>query len=774
MGKKLSLHDKGISLFMYLAICGMALAGCATSSTQQTAAGESGVPVIESVGVQPSQEQTVVEVRSSSPAPYASFMLPDPLRVVLDIRGEQGAQLRRTTDVNAGGVKDVRFEEGKAQAITTRLVVALSAPAQYDVKAVDNVIRLTIRPERAARETPVSPEPKAVEAAATPASPSEPRIFFHERSTKLTQILGIDFTMLDHGKSRLIVTTDKKGRYELDRKGQNAVILKIPEATIPPQLLRAIDSSQFAAAVDQIQPAFSSAKKQVSITLSLKEMVPFHVQQKDNTITVDFGPTSIKPSEKKIVPLQFAQAQVPAPEPGRPPAVAGAPAEPAQVPGMPKTYSGTPMTMDFVNADVTNILRLIGEVSNMNVIWGPEVRGTVSMRLKNIPWDQALDLVLTNNGLGMRREGNLIWVTTKKQLAEIEADERIKKEERQREIDEKLKREKALEKEEESRTAYLTVNYKDVENIKKIIEGTVMSKDTGRITVDSQTKTIILYDKISKIEEAKELKNRLDLATPQVMIEARIIEATSSFSRNLGVAWEMARQTRSNSAMTWSGTPKWAVGNVEASYPSGSKLVSPSFGTNFSTAVFPRGNFGLSFANLSAAGLTGMSIDAALALSEAEGKSKTLSSPKIVTRDTVEAMIKQGTTLPFPSAIGQSGEVTYEKVPAALILTVKPQITPNNMVIMDVRVQDDFPDYANRSGVAVPIKTKEAKTQMMVRSGETVVIGGIYKEELGDRTEGIPGLSKIPLLGWLFKANAKNDTKVELLIFLTPTVLPSV
>jgi type IV pilus assembly protein PilQ len=309
-----------------------------------------------------------------------------------------------------------------------------------------------------------------------------------------------------------------------------------------------------------------------------------------------------------------------------------------------------------------------------------------------------------------------------------------------------------------------------VNNIRDIIDKTVRSAD-GKITVDTQTKTIILFDRISKLAEARALKERLDQATPQVMIEARIVEANTSFSRSLGINWGITQQIRRNPQTTWNGTPPWAVNNVEADYPAGSKLYNPTFATNFSGRTFPGTTIGFLFSKLSRGMLTGTAIDARLALAEAEGKTRTLSAPKIVTRDTVKATIQQGTKIVIPSGTDANGNKTYQQVDASLKLEVKPQITPNNMVIMEVVVKDDQPDYANARGENIPINTKEATTTMMVNTGDTVVIGGIYKETEGDATEGIPGISRIPLLGWLFKANTRNLTRVELLIFLSPTVL---
>lgn len=750
--------------------------GCATSSMNSDFAGEATGPVIQSVKVNSSLERTVIEIASSKSAPYTAFKLMDPPRVILDIEGRAGKDLPLKTSIYNGNVKEILFQELKAQPAMTRMVIALVLPLEHEISAAEGGIKVVLLPKQAA--TPVS----TADAQNTPPvesnstnPPNEPRIFFDAKSSDLQQVLGIDFSLLGQGKSRVMVTTDKKTNFDVDRKDLNAVVLRLPKATIPSILLKEIDSSRFEGVVERIRPAYSPSEKLVTVSILLKEMVPYHVDQNAKGIQIDFGATSIKPSEKAAIPLQVVQAAAgPSPVQSTFPATfPGAPVK-SSIPassGLPKQgYTGTPMTMDFVNADVTNILRLIGEISNLNIVWGPEVRGTVSMRLKNVPWDQALDLVLANNSLAKREDGNVIWVTTKAQMTQVEAEERRKREDKDKEVEDRIRREKASEQKEEMKTAYLTVNYKDVNNIRDIIDRTVRSEG-GKITVDPQTKTIIYYDKISKIGEARSLKERLDLATPQVVIEARIIEANTSFSRSFGVQWNAQSQVRTNREMTWAGAPPWAVDNVPASFPNASKLYSPSFSTGFSGLAFPKETIGFSFTKLSRGALTGIHLDAALSLSEAEGKTRTLSAPKIVTRDTVKATIQQGTKIVIPSGTDANGNKTYTQVDASLKLEVKPLITPNNMVIMEVVVKDDQPDYANAIGENIPINTKEATTTMMVGSGDTVVIGGIYKETSSENVEGIPGLSKIPLLGWFFKAEADTSRRVELLIFLTPTVL---
>lgn len=767
------------TFFLFFTGAVLFLTGCASSSMNTSPSGEASSPTILSMNVAPGLERTTVEILNSTSVPYTAFKLMDPPRVVLDIEGKVGKDLAPVTPVYNGNVRDVVFQQVKDQPPMTRMIIGLVLPLEHEIQATDNRVSILLLAKQAAVPSggPQTTPPKVdgTKEASAPVRSSEPRIFFDSKATDANQVLGIDFTMLEQGKSRVMVTTDKKTAYALDRKGPKTLVLKLSKAAIPSPLLREIDSSQFLGVVDRIQPSFAPSEKQVTVTMLLKEMVPFHVDQNAKGIQIDFGPTAVKPVVKTLVPLQMAQTPASGVKP--PAAASTAPGDPSgTLPGMPgdrdKGYAGSRMTMDFVNADVTNILRLIGEISSLNIVWGPEVKGTVSMRLKNVPWDQALDLVLANNNLAKRTDGNVIWVTTKPQMVQFESEERRKKEDQLKDVEDRMRREKAAEKEEEVKTAYLTVNYKDVNNIRDIIDRTVRS-EKGKITVDPQTKTIIYFDRISKIQEAQALKERLDQATPQVMIEARIIEADTSFSRALGVQWNQGTQAqfRSKTNQTWTGVPTWAATNTPVNWPAGASLYNPSFATGFSPAVFPGETLGFAVSKLTSNGLIGLSLDASLALAEAEGKTRTLSAPKIVTRDTVKATIQQGTKIVIPAGTDANGNKTYQQVDASLKLEVKPQITPNNMVIMEVLVKDDFPDYANAMGENVPIKTKEATTTMMVGSGDTVVIGGIYKESDSDNKEAIPGLGDIPLLGWLFKAKKGTSARVELIIFLTPTVL---
>lgn len=754
------------------------ISGCAASPEAERA--RPAVPqaaMIEDVSVSSSGPGTaLVEIVNNRATPFTVFKLVEPSRLVVDLAGVPGQGLPRARHIGQGPVTDIQFEQGKGKAESTRIVIGLSETVAYKVEEKGSVIVLNLMTEGAAAQS--SPRVEALAAASPQESqephfkPADPRIFFQPAQSKLNEVLGVDFTLLEEGgRSLLTVTTQKPPKYALDRKGPNSLLLTLDETSIRPLLQRRLDSTHFEGAVDVVKADFSAQENRVYLAIRLREMVPFHVDQTEGGVKIEFGRSGIRPVEKKVVPVKLAEVQkVEARE-----AVAEGEgdvlARTAVASGVKRPrYRGAPMTMDFVNADVTNILRLVGEVSNLNIVWGPEVQGKVSMRLKSVPWDQALDLILTNNNLGMRREGNVIWVTTRAQLAAIEAEELRKQQEAEKRLEEERKKREEKGKREEDRSIeYITVNYVEVDNVKGVIEKTVMS-DKGKLTVDKQSKTIIMDDYVSNIARARGLAKRLDQPTKQVMIEARIVEASTSFSRNLGVQWNFQVQHRDSTSTPWTGTPSWAQSNVAANYPNGGSLYNPTFSTNHPSFI---SNLGLALTTLSGSGLTGAFINTQIALSESEGELKVLSSPRIVTRDTIKATIQQGTKIVLPSGTDANGNKTYELVDASLKLEVIPKITPNDMVVMEVSISDDFPDYANARGENVPINTKNANTTMMVASGDTVIIGGIFKENKGITETGQPWLKEIPIIGWLFKSKGWNDTRTELLIFLTPTVMPA-
>jgi type IV pilus assembly protein PilQ len=761
MGKNFSHNHIKITAFICLAVGMLFANSCATTapSTDQAVDQSSPQPLIQSVEVSPSPNATVVRIENSDPAPYTTFMVPEPARIVLHIKGRPGPSLPRTIPVGKGGIREIRWVEDEPTPGTTKMVLHLEKPYEYKAAEEGKSIRLTLQ------STPQQQQSRssgAETAQRSPYTPSEPRIFFEPRDSLKNLILGVDFTMLEKGKSRLVITTDKKVTYRLDSKGAKHLHLDMPETDIPPLLQRRLDSKDFEGVVDLVKA--TSSKQGVSVDVLLRDMVPYHVKQEGPIITIEFDETTVRPVKRQIVPLRVAETGKTATARGGrlipiSSAATQATEAPVSIPGlMKKRYTGTPMTMDFVNADVTNILRLIGEVSDLNIVWGPEVKGNVSMRLKEVPWDQALDLILANNNLAKRQVGNVIWVTTKTQMNQLEAEEKRKREELEAE---KLRAQEELKKAQEAArateplfTEYIPVDFADAAQIKEHIVVT----ERGTISVDARTNTIILNDTADSIGDAKKTVSHFDTPVKQIMIESRIVDATNDWARDLGIEWQLAEGQKRNNTGVPFGLPTDAT-----TYTSGGDALYGGVFTSNSPPLWSP-NIGLSLGVLTSGALGAITLDANLALAETEGSVNIISAPKVLASNGEKAEIKRGTVI-YKELI-TADTSTVEELEASLSLVVTPTVSYNDFVTMEIALNDDI-NFLDGSGKTL----KTVKTSLIVKSGDTIVIGGIYTENQSENESGIPWLRDIPGLGWLFKAESKVDNRTELLIFLTPTVV---
>ena len=737
-------------VFLLIAIGALCLAmSCASSPTKKKVAGPAPeTPAqIESISVAspPSDAEARIAITTSRTTPCTAFKLAQPLRLIVDITAQPAEDLIRPDVTGDKIIKALTVEKIKDEPLVTRVTASLYQDVEYSVQEKDGAIDVLLSLKKPAEtvEPPVMASKEEV-------LPSEPRLFFAPDKTKVNQILGIDFFMLPQGKSRVTVTTKERAPYELNRKDSMTLLLEVKDVTIPPELVRYIDTSYFEGAVNRITPTVQVAEKQVDLEIKLREMVPYHVFQTDQEIRIDFNKTTVGPPAKTITETSLVEKQIV--EGKKPqqvqPAVTPAVSQPLSLEQRTyKRYTGERITLEFANADIRNILKLIGEVSKLNLVWGPEVKGTVSMRLKNVPWDQALDIVLESNDLGMIREGNIIWVTTKGKIKNLEKEKQDKLKAEQEMIKATREAEQELKEAEPLVEECIVVNFRDPSEIAEKLSLTAR----GSKIIDKPTKTVCIKDIASSIERAKKTIKDFDQPVKQVMIEARIVDANTTFSRDLGVNWTGRYQTTRN---------PWGGGG-----PGSNRNYTYNFSTNFTTN--PETALGFNFANTAGTKI----LNAQIALAETEGILKTLSAPRIITQHEVAATIKQGTTIYIPYT-DVEGNRTAKEVDATLELKVTPSIFGNDMVTMEIEVSDDVPDYANRVGEYVPVLTKSASTKMMVASGDTVVIGGIYKETEGITNTGTPGLRKIPIIGWLFKTESKTLEKTELLIFLTPRVMP--
>ena len=485
------------------------------------------------------------------------------------------------------------------------------------------------------------------------------------------------------------------------------------------------------------------------VVVDLEEPLPFDIEKTEGGLRVAFGvtvdevaaaPVSEEPASRAVsaatIDQMLAEPQLAAEEPGLTPAPTSTNFETQTILTDKVNYSGKKISLNLVDTDVKQIFRLFHEISGLNFVLDPSVEGKVTIVLDQVPWDQALDIILKNNGLDKQMENNVVRIAPTAKLATEAAARKQLKEAKDLEV--------------EPITITRTLSYGKAKDVEKVIrEGGILSA-RGKVMVDERTNALIISDIPKKIGPLDQLISNLDSETPQVMIEARIVQTSKSFSQDLGVVWGFAaiadasRGTDTNIAFPHNGSVKY-------------DLNLPGAGT--------ASNLAFKFGNI----LDSFTLDIALNDLETEGYGRVLSSPKIATQNNERAEIEQGVRIPIVSTTAT--EINVEFVSASLRLAVTPQITADGTVAMDVVVENNSPDFVNRVGDVPPINTQRAQTKILVADGGTAVIGGIFTVTEGTSEVGVPWFRKIPGLGWLFKTRNISNENRELLIFITPKIV---
>ena len=407
--------------------------------------------------------------------------------------------------------------------------------------------------------------------------------------------------------------------------------------------------------------------------------------------------------------------------------------------GAPAVYTGEPISVNFVEADLKNVFLFFADFIGLNIVIDPEVGGNLTMRLNEVPWDQAFDVILRHQGLEKLVEGNVVRIATTEKLRNEAAQRRALKRAQEEEVD--------------AITFTKVLSYAKAQDVLQLLQqagtGGVKS-DRGFIAKDDRTNTLIITDLPSKREAYEKLIEVLDTRTQQVMIEARIVETDRNFEQNLGVEWSLFA-----SADPALGT------QTNLDFPHRASL---GYDVNLPSAAAAQ-TIGISLGNV----LDSVTLDLSLQAFENDGKVRILSSPKIATQNNQSASIEQGTQIPVVTTTAV--EINVQYISASLKLEVTPQITAEETIIMDITVENNSPDFVNRVGDVPPIITEKATTQILVRNGSTAVIGGIFKLNESVAEAGVPGLRKLPVLGWLFKNRSISKQNTELLVFITPRIL---
>ena len=689
---------------------------------------------------------TVIRIATDGlAANFNSFVLSDPARIVVDVLGVSNSTGKDSQKLQGSFVKNVRIGSysDKARFVFDGSVKKLPP---YSVTAEDGAIVLAIGPSvtptpkaapamvQAQKAEPVSapvetvkaeaPAPAAVEA---PASVAEG-----------PKVEKVDYKKVGD-KGRLTIVSSEKPEYRIrEGKDGKTVVLDIKNVTIPEALTRTLDASKLNTMVASISSYQESlSPRSVRVLVKLKDKASYNVQELENSLAIDFVQAASAPaidaeapSDGKIVLDKGIKI-----------------AEPE--------YNGKRIDLDMMDANVSDVLRLLAEISNLNIVASDDVKGTISLRLKNVPWDQAFDIILKSKGLDSIREGNVIRVAPALRVRQ--------------ERESALASRKAEEKLEDMEIEFVAVNYATAEDLVAQVKGVL--SDRGDITTDKRTNMLIIKDIRSGIDKARNVVTKLDTAIPQVLIEARIVEASSSFARDLGIQWGVDFQSAGNPLTTTFGSTTTA-GQALAAPATAPTFTSVTGAQKFAVNLPATGNAGtlgaLGFI-LGKAGVNPMVLDLRLSAGESQGQLKTISRPRITTLDNKEATIEQGESIPYETTSAAGTSTTF--IDAKLSLKVTPHITPDGSVLMKIEATRNSVGSLTSVGGAPSISKKESRTEVLVQDGETTVIGGIVITDKNNQEKGIPFLKDIPLLGWFSKNKSVTDSQQELLIFITPKII---
>ncbi len=689
---------------------------------------------------------------------YNSFKLNDPFRIVVDVWGVAQGTAASEIPVGTPQVKAVKISTVDRK---LRMVVETPGdrPMPFVVSAEKGVLVLSVG--GGAEEKVASTE----------------RLQDGKAPAKGPAVVGIDLEDLPDA-SNVVITTAGDSPYQVTRKA-GGVALLFKGAVAEKGLLRRIDARKLDIPVKAIAP--SGGKKGVTVAVAFAPGSPYTVEKRDGSVVVAFPKGAA--GEKADLVARAAPGSVPhdAKEDEEPESM-DSKAEPASLQGSQswgfltgtsdagRKYRGQRISMDFKDADLTNVFRIIAEVSNLNIITADDVKGKVSLRLVNVPWDQALDIVLRSKSLGAAQEGNVLRIAPLSSLRKEEQDRFDAQKQIEQSRQEALNRAAEVKATQEAVFDTIPVSYSKASELLAKIKP--LASKFGRLDSDDRTNVLIIRDLPQNIAEVKALVATLDTATPQVLIEARIVEVDTTFTRELGIQW-------GGSFRGVSGSKQYGITGVQdgtgAALPGGAVTAAgttpfsatapvPTFAVNLPAAIGSGAGGGIAFGILK----DNMRLDLSLSALEASGKGKIISSPKIVTTDNKEATIEQGTQIPY-STVSASGTNT-QFIDATLSLKVTPHITPDGRVSMKLEAKNDSQGEIGVTGQPA-INKKKATTEVLILDGETTVIGGILQINRTENRAGLPWLSNIPVLGYLFRKDTNTTRNRELLIFITPRIL---
>jgi len=769
---------------------------------------------LTSVGLTDTGDTVVIELTSSARPNCGDFMITEPPTLVVSCADMSAGEVAPRMAVGNGVVDRIEVSEtSDTDGTNTEIRIRLAGILTYDQSVSGNVLTLRLHRDGAGQENsepvaePVAEAAAADDVAAAPAvrvdgGPVSGDLSSVSGSHAYTpggnKIRGVDFQQqLQNSLSRLVITGSNTLDYSTAYPSDNRVVIAIRNASLGTGLERKIDTSQFASAVTGVS-AFRSRqnKGEVKIVVDLREPVIPSVREEGMNLILDFPipPQIAAASYTSSVITQSAQDDgvVDSRDDGViESAIArevligtgGELFDPATVNRRRQKnifggdgvflgdidpnhqWTGFPLNLNLVNADIHNVFRLVSAVSGLNIVSSDDVEGQVTVQLAEVPWDQALAAILQAKGLGAVQYGTIVRV------AKIDS---IRKE-REDSAAAKAAEIESL----PLRVLTLPLNYANANEVMAQLEA--MLSKRGSLAFDERTNSLIVRDIDRNLSQIRQLVRALDTRTPQVHIEARIVEANSSFSRSLGIQWggnlNFSPATGAPTGLFFPNTVGMSGGGTASTVSSAGAGGTGGQGTNFTTvpnyvvdlpAAAQSGSIGLSLGSIS----NMINLDARLTAGESNGTGKIISAPSITTVTNRPATIRDGARIPYQTASLRGTNVSF--VEAVLLLQVTPKITADGTIFLDIQVTKNRPDFGAAINNLPTIQIKEAKTTVMVANGDTAVIGGVYSYEESINRQFVPGLGKIPILGWLFKTTNKRQDRRELLVFITPTIVQAV
>ncbi|MEK7876290.1 MAG: type IV pilus secretin PilQ family protein, partial [Pseudomonadota bacterium] len=630
-----------------------------------------------------------------------------------DFQSTSNALGKNTQEVGDGDLRNMNIVQAGER---TRLVMNLTKLLGYDTKIDGNNVIITLQ---------------AV-STGTAAAPVTSRFAEAKVGETRHSLRDVSFRRGPNGEGRIIVDlSDNAVGIDLRQQGRS-LIIDFQNTALPKNLERRLDVVDFATPVQTID-AFAQGSSS-RITIEPKGLWEHSAYQTDNRFTVEVKPVVEDPTKL--------------------------------IQGTRRGYTGEKLSLNFQNVEVRAVLQVIADFTGFNFITSDTVTGNLTLRLKDVPWDQALDIILQAKGLDMRKNGNVLWIAPSDELA---TKEKLA-----------LEAQAQIADLEPTRTESFQLNYQKAESFQNILANPsqrILSK-RGSMVIDPRTNTLFVQDTPARLEAVRTLVRKIDVPVRQVMIEARIVEASDNFSRNLGARLGIVDRR-------FGTAPGDTIGGGSQRVTVGGSLDATGFLTGQIATPIPPFNQSLGV-NLPATNIAGAQpgafsvilfsqaltrfLNLEVTALQADGKGKIISTPRVITADQVEATIEQGQEIPYQQATS-SGATAVSFKKATLSLKVKPHITPDDNVIMNLVVHKDSVAPGNANPPA--IDTKQITTEVLVQNGGTVVIGGIYTQTESDATTKVPVLGDIPYVGFLFRQNAKTDNKGELLIFISPRIIKS-